>query len=118
MHGGLEWEVWQDGGIDIHHIAMGVARHNMSAALRAELPLAVRRFGIGGNEVFTLGDCDVFGAPDGVAIHGRGRPGATVLAMAITHGLGRAGDAEFDRTAKALAFICLAHQFPPLMMLR
>jgi hypothetical protein len=38
--------------------------------------------------------------------------------MAITHGLGRAGDAEFDRTAKALAFICLAHQFPPLMMLR
>src|SRR5262245_48641508 len=72
----------------------------MAAAFGAVLPLAERCL---------LERRDVLGArrdsygvrlPEAEGVHRSSRPRATGLAVAVSHGFGRAGDFEFDRTAK------------------
>jgi hypothetical protein len=93
--------------IDQFHTRMG-AEH-MPATRFAEFSIGIFSLVVGGDIVFALGDIETFGRPKAEGIDRRGRPARTVIAMAIPHGDGCAGNFEFNRAAKTPPRIAIGH---------
>src|SRR5512145_308273 len=105
----LERHAWNGRGIDIDQADRRMARHDMAAAARAELPVAERGLAEPAERLRTLGHLDVLGLPDGEGVHRRCRIGPAGAAVAVTHGHRRAGDLDLHRPAEATPGVLVGH---------
>ena len=63
MHFRMEVHRWQYCSVDVNEIIIGMIRHDVAAAVPAPFTMAVVRFGIGIELVFTLCNLDGIGTP-------------------------------------------------------
>src|SRR5262249_49646224 len=101
-------------GIDVCEAERRVAGHDMSAAFRAELPVALFRLLEVADELRALRDLHVLGLPQGEGIHRARRPGSAGCAVAVAHPQGRALHFDLDRAAEAGAGMRVGHIIPPM----
>jgi hypothetical protein len=109
MNGGNEVERRDRRGEDIDQPKRPMTRHQMPAALPAIFPLA--QLGLLERRDVLDSGCNLyrFRLPEAEGIDRTSRPGAARPAMAIPHRLRRAGDFEFNGSAKAAS--CVTHDF-------
>src|ERR1700693_2271057 len=100
MHRGLELEAREERRIHVGEPQSGMLAEDVPAAGLAPLARTLRTLVIRADGFRAAGDAQCVGLPQGKGIHGPGRPMSTPLAMAIAHGVRRAGNDELDCSAK------------------
>src|SRR5688572_33194060 len=92
-------------------------RHQVPAALRAPLPLAVRAFLYAADELAAFREFDVLGLPQRERVDGTRRPGSARAAVAIAHRFRRTRHFERDGSAETAAHVFGGHVESPLWLI-
>ena len=107
MQSWLELQVGKHGRINVDEPHFRVIGHQVTPAFRAELSVTPSRFMELSDMFGTL--CYLNGArtPEGKTIDRGCRPRSAGLTVAVTHSFGCSHHRELDRTAEALARVCI-----------